>query len=108
MILLAAVRARLRPGAVRTGTAFAGFTESPSGVVVRVRDRSSGTLSDLSADALAGADGLYSGVRAQLHPVSARAEARRRALVNWTVSVRAPDGFGRIEAVLNSRPSLTP
>jgi len=41
------VRERLGPGAVRTGTAFVSFTESPAGVVVRVRDRSSGTLSEL-------------------------------------------------------------
>src|ERR1700683_4970485 len=68
MILLAAVRARLGADAVRTATAFAGFTESPAGVVVRVRDRSSGALSDLAADVLVGADGLYSGVRAQLPP----------------------------------------
>ena len=47
---------------------FAGFTESPSGVQVRVRDRRSGTVSGWPADVLVGADGLYSGVRAQLHP----------------------------------------
>ena len=68
MILLAAVRARLGAGAVRTATAFCGFTESRSGILVRVRDRSSGALSELAADVLVGADGLYSGVRAQLHP----------------------------------------
>lgn len=68
MILLAAVRARLGPDAVRTGTAFASFAESPSGVRVRVRDQASGTFSVLRGDVLVGADGLYSGVRAQLHP----------------------------------------
>jgi 2-polyprenyl-6-methoxyphenol hydroxylase-like FAD-dependent oxidoreductase len=123
---------------VRTATAFAGFTESSSGVVVRVRDRSSAALSELAADVLVGADGLYSGVRAQLHPgaivdgrvlayLLARAaspaqglaeyEAARRETVNaivlacrdmpadrllHTVSVRAPDGFGRIEDVLSA------
>ena len=40
MILLAAVRARLGAGAVRAGTALTGFSESPSEVAVRVRDRS--------------------------------------------------------------------
>ena len=40
MILLGAVRERLGPGAVRTGTAFVSFAESPAGVLVRVRDRS--------------------------------------------------------------------
>jgi 5-methylphenazine-1-carboxylate 1-monooxygenase len=68
MILLAAVRDRLGPGAVRTATAFVSFAESPAGVTVRVRDRSSGTPWDLRGDALVGADGLYSRVRAQLHP----------------------------------------
>jgi len=133
MILLAAVRARLGADAVRTATAFAGFTESRSGVVVRVRDRSSGALSELAADVLVGADGLYSGVRAQLHPgeppprwggvmmwrgiaeaepfltgrtvavsgtnaalkfvaypISAQAEARGRALVNWVAEALLP------------------
>ena len=59
MILLGEVRARLGPGAVRVGTAFSSFTESPSGVEVRVRDRSSGVSSSLRADVLVGADGLY-------------------------------------------------
>ena len=68
MILLAAVRARLGPGAVRVGTAFSSFADSPSGVQVRVQDRGSGATSVLRADVLVGADGLYSGVRAQLHP----------------------------------------
>ena len=68
MILLAAVRARLGPGAVRTGIAFTGVSESASGVEVRVRDRSSRMASVLRGDVLVGADGLYSRVRAQLHP----------------------------------------
>ena len=68
MILLDAVRARLGPQAVRAGTVFTEFTQSPSGVQVVVRDRGSGTVSALPADVLVGADGLYSGVRAQLHP----------------------------------------
>ena len=68
MILLDAVRARLGANAVRVGTVFSEFTESPSGVRVHVRDRRSGTVSALPADVLVGADGLYSGVRAQLHP----------------------------------------
>src|SRR5579872_3372779 len=36
MILLAAVRERLGPGAVRTGTAFVSFAESSAGVTVQV------------------------------------------------------------------------
>jgi len=68
MILLDAVRARLGADAVRTGTVVSEFTESPSGLRVRARDRRSGTVSALPADVLIGADGLYSAVRAQLHP----------------------------------------
>jgi 2-polyprenyl-6-methoxyphenol hydroxylase-like FAD-dependent oxidoreductase len=47
---------------------FLSYTEAPSRVAVQVRDRRSGAESVLSADVLVGADGLYSGVRAQLHP----------------------------------------
>ena len=68
MILLDAVRARLGPAAVRTGTVFLSYAEAPPGVRVQVRDRHTGALSVLPADVLVGADGLYSGVRAQLHP----------------------------------------
>ena len=68
MILLDAVRARLGPRAVRSGTVVTEFTESASQVRAVVRDRRSGAVSALSADVLVGADGLYSGVRAQLHP----------------------------------------
>src|SRR3984957_233401 len=68
MILLDAVRARLGPQAVRSGTVLTEFTESASEVRVVVRDRRSGTVSVLAADVLVGADGLYSAVRAQLHP----------------------------------------
>ena len=57
MILLGAVRERLGPGAVRTGTAFVSFAECPAGILVRLRDRASGTLSELRGDVLVGADG---------------------------------------------------
>ena len=68
MILLDAVRARLGADAVRTGTVVSEFAESPSGLRVQARDRRSGTVSALQADVLIGADGLYSAVRARLHP----------------------------------------
>src|SRR3984957_1285067 len=68
MIMLDAVRARLGPRAVRSGTVVTEFTESASQVRAVVRDRRSGAVSALSADVLVGADGLYSAVRAQLHP----------------------------------------
>jgi 2-polyprenyl-6-methoxyphenol hydroxylase-like FAD-dependent oxidoreductase len=68
MILLDAVRARLGPGAVRTGTVLTSFADSPAQVEAKVRDRRSGAVSVLPADVLVGADGLYSVVRAQLRP----------------------------------------
>src|SRR5256884_2901229 len=60
MILLAAVRDRLGPRAVRTGTAFVSFAESSARGTVQVRDRASGTLWELRGDAPVGADRLYS------------------------------------------------
>lgn len=68
MILLDAVRARLGADAVRPGTEFVAAEATSDGVTARVRDRVTGTESPLRADALVGADGLYSAVRAQLHP----------------------------------------
>ena len=68
MILLDAVRTRLGTEAVRTGTVFEAFAESPDGISVWTVDRATGAGAALAADVLVGADGLYSGVRAQLHP----------------------------------------
>ena len=68
MILLDAVRSRIGQDSVRTGTAFVAFEDTGDGVDVLVRDRSGGAERTLRADVLIGADGLYSGVRAQLHP----------------------------------------
>ena len=105
MILLAAVRDRLGPGAVRTGTAFASFTESPSGVDVRVRDRSSGTVSVLRGDVLVGADGLYSRVRAQLHP--GEPPPRWGGVMMWRgVMPGAPFLTGRTVAVAGTNAAL--
>ena len=66
MILLNAVRERLGPGAVRTGAQLTGFTDG--GTVVRLTDRASGRTETADTDVLVGADGLYSAVRARLHP----------------------------------------
>lgn len=68
MILLEAVRARLGPDAVRTGTAVTGFTQGDGGVRVQLSSRPNGSSLLSSADLLLGADGLYSTVRAKLHP----------------------------------------
>ncbi len=105
MILLAAVRARLGPGAVRTGTAFGSFTESGSGVRVRVRDQASGTFSVLRGDVLVGADGLYSGVRAQLHP--GEPPPRWGGIMMWRgVTEGAPFLTGRTVAIAGTNAAL--
>ena len=105
MILLAAVRDRLGPGAVRTATAFVSFAESPAGVVVRVRDRSSGAVSELRGDVLVGADGLYSRVRAQLHPDEP--PPRWGGVMMWRgVMEGAPFLTGRTVAVAGANAAL--
>jgi 5-methylphenazine-1-carboxylate 1-monooxygenase len=68
MLLLAAVRDRLGEKAVRTGATVTGFTDRDGSVEVLVSDRSNGRVVPATADVLIGADGLYSAVRAQLHP----------------------------------------
>jgi 5-methylphenazine-1-carboxylate 1-monooxygenase len=62
MLLLSALRERLGPNGVRTGAELHGFDESGN----RVRVRTSAGV--FTADALVGADGIHSAVRAQLHP----------------------------------------
>ena len=68
MILLAAVRERLGEEAVMTGTKVAGFTERDGAVEVLLSGRPNEVGLTLEADALIGADGLQSAVRARLHP----------------------------------------
>ena len=105
MILLNAVRDRLGPGAVRTGTAFVSFAESSAGVDVRVRDRSSGAESVLRGDVLVGADGLYSRVRAQLHPDEP--PPRWGGVMMWRgVMEGAPFLTGRTVAVAGTNAAL--
>jgi 2-polyprenyl-6-methoxyphenol hydroxylase-like FAD-dependent oxidoreductase len=62
MLLLSALRDRIGPNVVRTGAELHSFEESPN----RVRVHTS--AGDFDADALVGADGIHSAVRAQLHP----------------------------------------
>ncbi|TDD32050.1 flavin-dependent oxidoreductase [Actinomadura sp. KC06] len=68
MMLLDAVLARLGKDAVRPGTLFEGFEQDGTQVRARLLDRASGTAETVAADALIGADGLHSAVRAQLNP----------------------------------------
>ncbi len=67
-LLLAAVRDRLGPGAVRTGRPLVGFTQAGGAVRARLLDRATGTVEEVRAAALVGADGIRSAVRARLHP----------------------------------------
>jgi 5-methylphenazine-1-carboxylate 1-monooxygenase len=62
MLLLSALRERVGPNAVRTGTELHSFAESGG----RVRVHTS--AGDLMTETLVGADGIHSAVRAQLHP----------------------------------------
>ena len=105
MVLLDAVRARLGAGAVRPGTVFLSYTQTQSGVNVQVRDRRSGTMSALAGDVLVGADGLYSGVRAQLHP--SEPAPRWSGIMMWRGVVEgAPFLTGRTVAVAGTNASL--
>ncbi|MEU5614060.1 FAD-dependent monooxygenase [Streptomyces sparsogenes] len=61
-LLLAAVRDRLGQHAVRTGARLLDFEQDADAVRVRVPG------AELEAEALVGADGLHSAVRARLHP----------------------------------------
>ncbi|MBP1821385.1 FAD-dependent monooxygenase [Mycobacterium sp. OAE908] len=62
LLLLSALRERLGANAVRTGAQVGGFDETVDGVRVHT------SAGDFTADALIGADGIHSAVRAQLHP----------------------------------------
>ncbi|MGC0417368.1 FAD-dependent monooxygenase [Embleya sp. AB8] len=68
VMLLAAVRERLGPDAVRTGLLFERFERTRDGVRAHFLDRTSGTPTVQDADVLVGSDGIDSVVRARLHP----------------------------------------
>jgi 2-polyprenyl-6-methoxyphenol hydroxylase-like FAD-dependent oxidoreductase len=77
----------------------------PSGVVAGVRDRSSGALTALTADVLVGADGLYSGVRAQLHPDEP--PPRWGGIMMWRGIAEAPPFLtGRTVAISGTNAAL--
>jgi len=71
MLLLDAVRERLGARSVRTGLTVEGFAQTGRAVHVRLRDRSTRAPQTVVTDALVGADGINSTVRARLHPVCA-------------------------------------
>ncbi len=88
MILLEAVRDRLGGQAVRTATEVTGCTERDGSVQVHATGRGDGAALSLSADALIGADGLYSAVRAALHP--GEAPPRWSGVMMWRGITEAP------------------
>ncbi|WP_063059129.1 flavin-dependent oxidoreductase [Nocardia sienata] len=67
-LLLDAVYDRLGPGAVRTGYRFVAATEEDRQVRVTIDEHGGDTAIELTADAVIGADGLHSAVRAHLYP----------------------------------------
>src|SRR5579875_2189622 len=67
-VLLAAVRERLGADAVVTGCRLAGFAQDANGVRARFVRRESGDSFEVAGDALIGADGIHSIVRAQFYP----------------------------------------
>ncbi|MFE9423108.1 FAD-dependent monooxygenase [Kitasatospora sp. NPDC006697] len=80
-LLLAAVRERLGPDAVRTGRRLRHFEAVPGGVRAHFLDRPSGAVAVEEAEVLVGADGIDSVVRAGLHP--REGAARRHGVVMW-------------------------
>jgi len=67
-LLLAAVRQRLGPDAVRTGCRLVAVTERPDGITAAFEQRGTGGTIEMTGDALIGADGIHSTLRALFCP----------------------------------------
>jgi 2-polyprenyl-6-methoxyphenol hydroxylase-like FAD-dependent oxidoreductase len=67
-VLLEAVRERLGADAVRTGSRLVSFSERGDRVVARFERRDAGDAFEAEGDALIGADGIHSTVRAAFYP----------------------------------------
>jgi 2-polyprenyl-6-methoxyphenol hydroxylase-like FAD-dependent oxidoreductase len=67
-LLLAAVRGRLGPDAVRTGCRLVSFADRPDGVTATFEQRDTGTTIEATGDGLIGADGIHSTLRGLLYP----------------------------------------
>lgn len=107
MLLLDTVTERLGPDAVRTGHRFEGLSERPDGVDVRVTDRQAGTMRTIAADAVVGADGLHSAVRAYQHP--GLAPMRYAGIRMWRGVCETPrflDGRTMVIVGSNTNPRL--
>ncbi|MFD7614371.1 flavin-dependent oxidoreductase [Streptomyces sp. NPDC059828] len=88
-VLADAVRRRLGPDVIVTDARVEGFTpREDGGVDVRVRHPASGRHSEVAADALIGADGIHSKVRACLYPEEG--PPPWNGLVVWRGTAMAP------------------
>ena len=67
-VLHEAVRERLGADAIHTGCRLRGFTDTGSRVTARFERRESGEAFEVAGEALIGADGIHSVVRAQFYP----------------------------------------
>ena len=67
-ILYRAVLERLGAGRIHTGHRLVGFEERGQGVLVRFERRRDGARVDIAGDALIGADGIHSALRALFYP----------------------------------------
>jgi 5-methylphenazine-1-carboxylate 1-monooxygenase len=67
-VLLAAVRERLGPDAVRTGCRLVAVSERPDDIIATFEQRDTGTIVEATGDALVGADGIDSTLRALFYP----------------------------------------
>jgi 5-methylphenazine-1-carboxylate 1-monooxygenase len=98
MLLLDTVQQRLGPAAVRFGLTVQEFTASSADVTVTCHDESTGRRVRLQGDALIGADGLHSAVRATLHP--AEGPPVDSGITMWRgIGQGAPFGSGSTVAV---------
>jgi len=67
-VLYQAAQERLGPGHIRTGFRLVGFEERGERVMAHFERRADGALIDVEGDALVGADGIHSALRASFYP----------------------------------------
>ena len=92
MFLLAKVRERLGPQAVRMGQELAGVETLGTRVHARFADRATGQESGVEADLLIGADGIHSAVRRHFYPNEGSPRWNGISLWRSTSPVAAPMG----------------
>ena len=103
MMLLDAVRTRVGPDVIRTGMAFERFEPQERGVAAHFTDRNTGGSVVIEADALVGADGIDSRLRARLHP--GEGAPRGNGVRMWRGMSRYPHILGgRTIVVAGGRP----